>query len=263
MFGLILLNHNVIPAHAQYDDFPIGMNLTYVVVVDIPPSLHTEVWNDYDFIQWEHQDNLTVEYEIDTISFVRPFHEIRLPGPDFPPLWMDVSTWSVGDRIEISGHEYPIIMMEDVFTGPPGLYECFRLEAVFVTEDRQNATSFWYHAELGLLLDYLRTDEELPSNDRIRSDSTFVVDGNFHYFDPPTFTVPQPSAMTTTTITTTIPPETTGTTTITTQPQQTTTTTSATVRGFEPPVGLTEIFVVGIAIELFVILIFIRTKMNS
>jgi hypothetical protein len=256
IIGIILLSVWSEPIDAQYDDFPIGMNLTYVVFTAIPGHDY-EVQNVYEFIQWIDIDNLIVEYEIDTVSQTKPFNEICLPGPDHPPLWMDVSTWSIGDRIEISGREFPIIMMEDAFTGASGTHECFRLETIVQANDRQNGTTFWYHAELGLLLDYLRTDEVISTYELIKMSSTFVIGGNFNPYNPPTFTVPQP--------TTTIPPDTTSTTTTTTTPPpQTTTsgTTSPTPRADEAPIDLTETFVIGIAIELFVILIFVRSRMK-
>lgn len=262
MFGLILLSNYVVPTYAQPDDFPIGMNLTYVVVVDIPSvPLHTEVWNEYEFIRWIDQENLTVEYEIGFVTFIKRFHEILLPGPDLPPLWMDVSTWNVGDTIEISGSYYPIIIMESMFIGPPGSVLCFRLETVVEANNRENATSFWYDAQLGLLVDYTRMDIDIPSDEMIKANLVFLVDGNFNEFNPPTFTVP---VTTTTTTTTTIPPDTTTTSTTTTTypPDQTTTTpTTSTARSMIIPlVGLNEVFGIGIMIEVIVIILVLRQR---
>ncbi len=254
MFGLIFLSINVIPTHAQSDDFPLGLNITYVVGVDFPPS-HYEYQSTYDFIRWIDQENLIVEFEINGTTDVAPFHEIHLPGPAHPPLWMNVSTWSVGNTIEISGVYYPIIMMEDIFLGPPGTHECFRLERVFQADGRENASSFWYHAELGLLVDYLRVDMDIASNEMIEAHTAFVIDGNVDQFDPPTFTKPEPTQTTTTTT-----PTTTSTTTSTTMlSEQTSPTSTAGITTFSGA-SLTFTLGIGIIFEILIIIEMVRKR---
>jgi hypothetical protein len=256
MFGLILLTNYVVQTHAsQVDNFPIGLNITYVVGVDIP-LFHNEYQTTYDFIRWIDQENLTVEFENDYTIRVKQFPEIRLPGPAQPPLWMDVSSWSLGDTVEISGIGYPIILMEDYLIPGVGTCESFRLESVVQANGRENASSFWYHAQLGLLIDYLRVDMDISSNEMIVAYTDFIIVSNFPQFNPPTFTLPEPTQTTSTTTTTS--------TSTTVLPDQTTTPspTSTTTSGIVPPVGLTEMLGVGIIVEILIIIIIVRRRGN-
>lgn len=261
MIGLIFLSNNITPVHAQPENFPIGLNITYVVAVDTP-DLHNEYQYTFDFIRWIDQENLTVEYEVNQLSRVLPFHEIHMLGPDRPPLWMDVSSWSVSDTIEISGIGHPIISMEDYMVSGVDRCDTFRLESVVQANGRENATSFWYHAQLGLLIDYLRVDVDIPSNSLIMAYTDFIIDSNFDQFNLPTFTVPVPTQTTSTPSTTTSTTDTTTSTPSFPPPGQTTTSNpiSTTTSADAPTVGLTEILGVGIIIEILIILELVRRR---
>ncbi|MHA1929853.1 MAG: hypothetical protein ACTSV2_14870 [Candidatus Thorarchaeota archaeon] len=256
LFGLLFVSINAMPTHALSDDFPIGLNLNYVLGWDLPPNQY-ESRITYSFLRWIDQESLTVEYEQDNTTYVRNFHEILLPGPDRPPLWMDISTWSVGDYVELSGRYYPIIMMEDRIVGPRGTHECFRLEVVFQTIDRECASSFWYHAQMGLLVDYTRVDRDILSYEMIEGHSGLLIDGNFLQFNPPTFTVQEPTQTTTTTTTTT--------TTITTTTTSTASeTTSQNRQSVQPSMNIIVALSVGIVIEcIIIVLIFMRKKSSN
>ena len=257
MVGLIFLSNYVTPIHAQPDDFPIGMNLHYITTVFQPPPSQFDYHTIYNFTQWIDQDGLLVEYGKDSALIVDPFHEIRLNLPEQPLLWMNVSTWQLYDVIEMSGFEYRFVLVEDMFFGALGDIECIRLEYILESGGLENATSLWYHSQLGILLDYLHSVTEIGGS-ALQIISSFILESNFDQFNPPTFTVPEPTQTTSTTTPTTptMPISTTTAPIPTTTPYPTSSTTS--VSG--PLVGLTEILAIGIFTEILVIIAIIRSK---
>jgi len=255
--GLIIVSYNVGPTHAQVDGFPIGMNLSYItnVFFQYTPEI-PEYEITFDFIQWADQDNLVVEYDLDSVRYNQSFLEVRLPLAERPYLWMDVTSWSLYEIIEISGIYYQIIQIVDHFMGTFGDIECFRLEYILSDEAWENATDLYYHTELGLLLDYTHWVESIPGN-WSRIYSSFVLSGNFNVFNPPTFTIPPPDTTTTTTSTTT--------TTTTTTPYDPTTSPTATstpTPDSSPSIGTDILLGVGISIELLIVIIFVRARRN-
>ena len=264
VMGLVLLGCHIVPAHAQREDYPIGMNLVYItnVFFQYAPAI-PEYEIKYDFIRWIDEDSLHVEYEQDSMMCNQSFLDVRLPMPELPRLWLNVSTWELWDTIEMSGFLYRFVVIEDMFFGTLGTHECYRLEYILESDGFENATSLWYHSITGTLVEYLHSTAKTDGTWSWNYNS-FVLDGNFHHFNPPTFSVPQPTTTTTIPPYTTTPSETTTPTTPTSYPpQQTTTTTSPTTGGYELPVGLNEVLTIGIAIELFVILLFVRTGIKS
>ncbi|MFW9974187.1 MAG: hypothetical protein ACFFDQ_02825 [Candidatus Thorarchaeota archaeon] len=255
VLGFIFLSNQVGVTHAsQADDFPIGMYLQYHVYNEIPPS--TFEYNiRYDFIQWIDRESLLIKYEKDSVTNIAPLPGIRLISPDLPPLWMDVSLLQLGQMIEISGTNYDILIKEDYFLPGYGYYECFRLEYIIQENGRENASSLWYHGQLGILCDYLRVDMDIEANEMIEALNVFVLESNFNQYSPPTFTTTTSTTTTATTVITTTSP------TSTTSPTQTTssgmsTTTPATVS----PIILTEILGLGIIIEIIIIVVLLQRK---
>jgi len=262
MFGLFLLSTNtvLVNAQAQSDDFPIGMYIEYIVYNEISSSPGSTYSIRYDFMRWIDQEDLIVEYEKDSVEYSESLTEICLDGPIRPSLWMDISAWQVGDDIEISGRLYALISISSYSITPSDYFEIFRLEYSNSVSSIHQFSSLHYHRQLGILVTYYYHAYDSEDSSLVEHYDGSILTSNFTQYNPPTFTVPEPTQSTTTTTSTTPSTSTsTSTTTSTTQTTRSSTTSTITLLGI-PQSPLTVIMEIGIFIEVFIIIKIVRSR---
>ncbi|MHA2116509.1 MAG: hypothetical protein ACXABM_13505 [Candidatus Thorarchaeota archaeon] len=156
---------------------------------------------------------------------------------------MNVSSWEVDDIIVFSGEEYQIY--ETAYTvWNDGYFESYHL----FNATNGNGTYASYHSPLGVLTEYGRLSTISNGSTTEVSYGIYLLDTNFVDFFPLLETPP-----TTTTITT-------GTTGTTETTGSTTPPPSSIQQTGEPLTGLTLVFGIGIVIEIFVIILFLRQR---
>ncbi|MHA2160698.1 MAG: hypothetical protein ACXABN_15980 [Candidatus Thorarchaeota archaeon] len=251
LFILVMIfGQNPFASHSvQADEFPIGLTMVYDVWVDnfIPPGPAYGYTMEYIVTRWIDEENLLLECNrsIEGVNdtLITTFANITLDIPGYPPIWMNVSSWEVDDIIVFSGEEYQIY--ETAYTvWNDGYFESYHL----FNATNGNGTYASYHSPLGVLTEYGRLSTISNGSTTEVSYGIYLLDTNFVDFFPLLETPP-----TTTTITT-------GTTGTTETTGSTTPPPSSIQQTGEPLTGLTLVFGIGIVIEIFVIILFLRQR---
>ncbi|MFX1576947.1 MAG: hypothetical protein ACFFCF_07215 [Promethearchaeota archaeon] len=92
-------------------------------------------------------------------------------SPLQPPLWVDTSTWHIGDTIHLPTYSGTYLVSSEYVSLSFGTFLCWRIQSVAwfsIDDDYQQCTQNWYfHYSEGILIKY--TYELLPSQHAIYS----------------------------------------------------------------------------------------------
>jgi hypothetical protein len=206
IFGLLCLGMNTIPTEvrAQSDNFPIGLFIQYRVSFDANIGLDYEYIVNHEISEWIDYERLIVRYGRNNSWRNEYLTDLRSGGPDYPRMWMDVSTWQLQDYFLFNGMMYEFTTIENLSVPQLGDIECFRLNKETENDGIQSTGSIWYHGELGILVDFIHVSENLEDSPWVETYNQTMLVSNLDEFNPPTFTDPDSPEITTTIPSTTI-----------------------------------------------------------
>jgi hypothetical protein len=245
---------------AQDAEFPVDLVVNYEFWINhwIPEETPIGITLEYSITDWIDKENLTVEYYLNSSRFEDRLNNIKIETTDYPPIWTNVSTWEVGNTIQLSGLDYAVAQ-KTFFKWVPqtDYFECYKLERGFLYSNLFNSTSIFYEVNLGLLVGFFksvgRTDDG-SSYYPIHTVDVGIIETNFDLFQS---LIEDPYGTSTTSTTTTTP----STTTMTTSP-----TSETTIQISEPtqfPMNNTIVALsVGIVIECIIAVLLIIRKQS-
>lgn len=218
LFGMLLVFQiGFITVNAQGMEFPIDLTVNYEFWINrwIPGETPVGCTLEYSITDWVDKENLTVEYYLNSSRFEDRLNNIKIDTTDYPPIWTNVSTWTVYDTVQLSGISYTVVQ-KTYFKWIPqtDYFECYKLErGLLYSSNLFNSTSIFYEANLGLLVAFSKSIMQTDDGSNyypIHAVQLGIIGTSFGLFHPlvedpygATTTTPTPTATTSTTTSTT------------------------------------------------------------